>query len=104
MKVNFTIDTNSSHVEAFEALAAADEVFANESCGKCDCEDIRYRVRDVNGDKYYEKYCPNCGAKKPFSCHKKGGTMYFDKKNKETGEYWPNNGWRKWNKDTQQEE
>jgi hypothetical protein len=106
MQVVFTVDPKANHVDSFAALAAADEVFTNEVCGKCGHTHTTYVVRNVNGDKYYEKQCmnPSCRAKKPFSLHKEGGTMYFQKKKKGTEEYWGNNGWRVWNKETGQEE
>ena len=106
MQVVCSIDPTAKHVDTFEAIAAASEVFSEEVCGKCGGT-THYFVREVDGDKYYEKRCDDqkdCKAKKPFSCHKKGGSMYFSKKKKGTDEYWPDNGWRRWNSETQQEE
>lgn len=115
MQVVFTVDPKANHVETFAALAAADEVFSNEVCGLCGHEHTTYVERVVKKGnkthKYYEKQCqnPKCRAKKPFNCHQEGGTMYFQKKKKDaegnlTNEYWGNNGWRKWNSETEQEE
>lgn len=114
MNVVFTVDVTSKHTDTFAALAAADEVFNNEVCGKCGHEHTTYVVREVDGDKYYEKQCQNlsCRAKKPFNCNKEGGKMYFEKRVMEgkgkdktpTGDYWGNNGWRIYNKETGKEE
>lgn len=105
MNVTFVLDSTMKHVDAFEAIANAGDVFSNEACGKCGSDEVVYAVRtDGDDNKYYEKRCTSCGAKKPFNCHKKGGGLYFQKKKKGSDEYWDNNGWRKWNKDTQQEE
>lgn len=112
MKVTYRVsDTLTFTVEAdtqrkvFDELATIQEVFGENKCGKCGKEDIKYTVRTVDGNDYYEMRCQNkdCRARLSFGLHQQGGTMFAKKKNKE-GAYLPTDGWVKWNKTTQQEE
>lgn len=99
--VEFEFETQTGLVEQ---IAAFEEVFANTKCGKCGSENVKWVVRtDKEDNKYYELRCQDCGAKLAFGCNKKGGGLFPKKKDAE-GNWKPDNGWMKWNKDTQQEE
>jgi len=80
--------------ELFESLASAAEVFGETNCGKCNGTDLRYVVREVEDNKFYELRCSNskCKAKLAFGAHKKGDTLFPKRKDKE-GNYLGKNGW-----------
>ena len=100
-----TIEVEAESQKAlFSGIADAQEIFGEEKCGKCSNTDLQYRVRDVDGNQYYEIKCKNlsCNARFKFGLHKTGGTLF--PKKKEDGEWLPDGGWMKWNKETQSEE
>lgn len=79
----------------FRELAAAQEVFESESeCGCCHSQELRFRVRVVDENEFYELAC-HCGARFEFGQHKKGGSL-FPKRRAEDGSALPNRGWAKW--------
>ena len=87
----------------FEELASIDEVFGEDTCGKSGSNNIRFIVREASDDKgktykYYELRCLDSGAKKTFG-QKDDGTLFPHRKD-EDGNYLPDNGWVKWNKET----
>ncbi len=60
----------------FKELAAAQEVFESEAeCGCCRSKELRFRVRIVDENEFYELAC-NCGARFEFGQHKKGGSLF----------------------------
>lgn len=81
--------------EIFKELAAIQEIFGETKCGVCGSENIKFVVRAVDDNEYYELRCMDCGAVLAFGQHKKGGTL-FPKRKDEKGEYMPNKGWYKW--------
>lgn len=84
-----------SQKDVFRELARAQEVFEAESeCGICKSSQIKFRVRNVEDNEYYEIVC-ECGATFSFGQHKKGGTL-FAKRKGEDGKSLPNRGWSKW--------
>lgn len=109
MKVRYTKGPISveiegdTQVEVFQQLANFQEIFAESMCGKCGSEDIRFQVRNVDDNLYYEARCISCGAKLAFGVMKKGGRLFPKRKDKE-GKWLNNGGWVKWNPDTQKEE
>ena len=92
-----------TQADLFEQLAYFQEVFGETGCGKCGSENLRFQVRSVEDNLYYELRCLDCGAKLAFGAMKKGGRLFPRRKNKD-GEWLPDRGWVKWNKETQQEE
>ena len=109
MKVTYTsgkiaveIDADTQ-VELFQQLANFQEIFAETNCGKCGSENIRFQVRNVDDNLYYELRCADYGAKLAFGVMKKGGRLFPKRKDKE-GNWLPNNGGVKWNPDTKREE
>lgn len=108
MKVNYTtLDGRlsveldcSTQTELFEELAAFQEVFEDRTCRNKDgseSSNVRFQVREVDENKYYELVCVDQEkqdlrwAKRKFGCHKKGGGLF------------PKGGWTKWNKEEKAE-
>ena len=79
----------------FKGLAAVQEVFEAEAeCGCCQSKELKFRVRVVDENEFYELAC-SCGARFEFGQHKKGGSL-FPKRRAEDGTALPNRGWAKW--------
>lgn len=110
MKVNYTTANGRLSVELegdgqqdiFQAISRFQEVFENTACGKCGSENIKYVVRNVDDNLYYELRCQDCGARLAFGCHKKGGGLF--PKRKDGDDWLANNGWVKWNPQTEKNE
>tara|TARA_Y100000296_G_scaffold84163_1_gene116797 strand:- start:2182 stop:2511 length:330 start_codon:yes stop_codon:yes gene_type:complete len=105
MKVSYQVTSLSVEFEAdtikeiFFQLATFQEVFGESACGKCKSENLRFVVRENEGNAYYEIRCRDCGAKLAFGAHKKGGGLFPRRKDAE-GNWLPNSGWQKWNPKT----
>lgn len=102
MKLNYRVSDKLSfelsgegQKEIFKELASLQEIFGEESCGLCKSHNIRYVVRNVDGNDYYELRCADCGAILAFGQHKKGGTLFPRRKDDE-GKWLPNRGWHKY--------
>jgi len=86
----------------FAEIARFQEVFEENVCGKCSSDNIRFVVRNVDDNLYYELRCADCGAKLSFGVMKKGGGLFPKRKD---GENWlPDRGWVRWNSKTGQNE
>lgn len=109
MKLTYSSGKMSVEIEGdtqrdlFEKIGAFQEVFGIETCGKCGGNDLKFTVRTVNDDQYYELRCGSCGAKLAFGCNKKGGGLFPKRKDSENN-WLPDNGWVKYNKTTGKEE
>jgi hypothetical protein len=102
MKLNYKVSDKLSfelegegQKEIFKELASIQEIFGEESCGLCKSRNLRYVVRNVDGNDYYELRCADCGAILAFGQHKKGGTLFPRRKDDE-GKWLPNRGWHKY--------
>jgi len=84
-------------------LSSLEEVFGESACGKCGSENLRWVVRENDGNEYYELRCLDCGAKLSFGVNKKGGGLFPKRKDGE-GNWLPDKGWTKWNNKTKQVE
>jgi translation initiation factor 2 beta subunit (eIF-2beta)/eIF-5 len=93
-KLELELDGNGQK-EIFKELATIQEIFGEEKCGICSSSNIKFVVRTVEGNDYYELRCADCGAILSFGQHKKGETL-FPKRKDEQGNYLPNKGWYKW--------
>lgn len=93
-KLKLTLDGKDDK-ELFERLSEVQEVFGQGKCGACQSEDVKFVVREVDGNKFYEVVCNACRAKLGFGQHKKGNTMFPRRKDGD-GNYIPNKGWEKW--------
>lgn len=99
-KLAFELE-GSGQKEIFKELALIQEIFGEERCGLCNKDNLRFIVRNVDGNDYYELRCGDCGAILAFGQHKKGGTL-FPKRKDDEGNYLPNKGWHKWTKDSKE--
>jgi len=97
-KLEFEVE-GSGQKEIFKEIAAIQEIFGEDSCGLCGNNNVKFIVRNVDGNDYFELKCCDhkCGAILSFGQHKKGGTL-FPKRKDENNSYLPNNGWHKWQK------
>lgn len=81
--------------ELFAAIADAQDVFdADTVCGLCNGQDLRFQVRHIEGNAFYELACRGCTARLTFGQHKEGGTLYPKR-----GE--GNRGWAKFQRPTE---
>lgn len=94
--------------DIFENLASLQEVFGETQCGLCGEKNIRFVVRTVEDNNFFEYQCTKCGGKLALSQNKKGGTLYPVRKLKnglpakvdDEGPFdWKTKGWHKWEKD-----
>lgn len=94
--IEFEIE-GSGEKELFKEIGKVQETFGNKACGACKGTDLRYVVRAVDDNEYYEIHCQNiaCRAKLAYGQHKKGGTL-FPKRKDSDDKYLPNGGWVKW--------
>jgi len=96
-RITVTLESKDQK-ELFEELGNLQEIFGHNECGKCKKTDLKYQVREVDGNKFYDLICKSCGARLAFGSHKKGGTL-FPKRKDEEGKYYNNGGWLKWNRE-----
>lgn len=100
LTITFEAETQK---EVFKYLSSLEEVFGETKCGKCGSENLRFVVRENDGNEYYELRCLDCGAKLAFGVNKKGGGLFPKRKDAE-GNWLPDKGWTKWNPKTKQAE
>lgn len=98
-RISFEIDAEGQK-ELFKEISTVQEIFGENVCGMCESEDIRFVVRNVEDNDYYELRCSKCGATLSFGQHKKGNTL-FPKRKDDEGKYMSNNGWHKWQPNNQ---
>ncbi len=110
MKVVFTVNDKLSfeldggnQKEVFEQLATLQEVFDARVCGKCGGKDLRFVVREHDENQFFEVHCTkkDCRARLAFGSHKTGNTL-FPKRKDGDGNWLPDNGWTKWDKEKQE--
>ncbi len=71
---NLTVEfEGETQKDIFKQLSSLEEVFGEKVCGKCGSENLRFIVRENDGNEFYELRCLDCGAKLAFGAHKKGG-------------------------------
>lgn len=96
-----------SQADIFEQVAQFQEVFENTECvrnGK-KSDNVKFVVReDGEENKYYELVCQDSdaelrGARLAFGQHKKGGSLFPKRKDKE-GKWLKHNGWNIYGVDT----
>ena len=56
----------------FAEIAKFQEVFEETVCGKCGSDNVKFVVRTVDENEYYELRCADCGARLAFGVNKKG--------------------------------
>ncbi len=92
-----------SQRDIFGEIAKFQEVFEEDTCGKCGSDNIKFIVRNVDDNLYYELRCAACGARLSFGSMKKGGGLFPKRKDAE-GNWLPDRGWVKWNPKTEKNE
>jgi hypothetical protein len=102
MKIVYQISDNmkielegADQKDVFEKLSDLSEVFGENECGACKSPDVRFMVRTVDKNKFYELKCNQCGARLSFGAHKTGDTLFPKRKDAE-GNWYDNKGWTKW--------
>jgi hypothetical protein len=100
-RLSFEVEADTQKA-IFQKVADLQEVFeADEACGCCGSDHIRFRVRQsesrATGAKcdYYELHCHACGARLSFGQHQSGGTLFVKRKDGD-GKPLPNRGWYIW--------
>ena len=93
-KLEFELD-GAGQKELFKEIANIQEIFGEVKCGVCGSENIKFVVRVVDDNEYYELRCMDCGAVLGFGQHKKGGTL-FPKRKDGDGNWLDNKGWYKY--------
>lgn len=91
--------------DVFQQIASFQEVFEETKCGACQGENLRFVVRNVDDNDFFELHCQNvnCRHRLAFGQHKKGGSLFPSRKDKD-GTWLTKNGWTKWNPETKKEE
>lgn len=100
MKVGYTTangrlrfeDDVSTTKEAFELVAAVQEIFEEAACGLCGGPSLRFDVREFDGNSYYKLACNGCGATLDFG-QKRDGQNLFIKRRDADGRPLPHGGW-----------
>jgi len=92
-----------SHRDLFAQIGRFQEVFEQDCCAKCKCDDVKFVVRTVDDNQYHELRCSSCGARLSFGSNKKGGGLFPKRKDSE-GNWLPDGGWVKWNPKTEKNE
>ena len=111
MKITYTTKNGriSAEIEGesqrdlFENVNKFQDVFEELNCGKCGSDDVRFVVRNVDDNLYYELRCKGCGGRVNFGANKSGGGLFPKRKDGE-GNWLPDNGWVKWNPKTEKNE
>jgi len=85
--------------ELFKELSSIQEIFGESKCGMCNKDNIKFSVRTVESNDYFEMRCTDCKAVLSYGQHKKGGTL-FPKRKDDNNNYLKNNGWHVWTKDS----
>ena len=91
----FTIEAEGSTTEIFEQLASFDSVFGNCVNKANNCENIGFKVREVDGNKYYEMYDKDTNHSLKFGKTKKDGSLFPRRKDPD-GNWLSDGGWQKY--------
>jgi len=90
-KLTFELDCNDQK-DTFLQLSNLQEIFSEDTCGACGSKEVRFVVRTVDGNSFYEIMCQKCRSKLSFGSHRLGGTLFPHRKN-EDGSWIDNKGW-----------
>ena len=101
-RINVQVE-GESQKDIFTELGRFQEVFEEDTCGKCGADDIKFIVRTVDDNQYYELRCSKCASRLAFGVHKKGGGL-FPKRKDQDGKWLADGGWVKWNPKTEKSE
>lgn len=95
--------------DMFDQIANFQEVFEHTTCGKCQGHNIRCCVRIAGKYTYREMKCLDCGAKLTFGTNETTNQMFPKNYRLDEGKdgpkrYLKDNGWGKYNKETDRDE
>ncbi len=93
-RLTFEMDVTTGK-QAFEVVAAVQELFEEPDCGACKSANIRCDVREFDANKYFKLVCNDCGAQLDFGQHKDGKGL-FVKRRGEDKQPLPDRGWYVW--------
>lgn len=95
---NYTFELEGQDIkEIWKQLSYIGELFTDRKCGKCGSDNITPNHRVVEDNSYFEMKCHDCSHALAFGQHKKGGTLFPKRKNKD--DTWKQNrGWEKYNR------
>lgn len=88
----YNVEVEGGIKEIFEQLATFDSVFGNAKNKANGSENIGYRVREVDGNKYYEMYDRDTYHTLKFGQTKKDGSLFPRRKDAD-GNWLDDNGW-----------
>ena len=94
----YNVEVEGGIKEIFEQLATFDSVFGNAKNKANGSENIGYRVREVDGNKYYEMYDRDTYHTLKFGQTKKDGSLFPRRKDAD-GNWLDDGGWTKYNPD-----
>lgn len=78
--------------QLFKALAETQDIFeADSQCGCCNSLKIRFSVRTIDGNEFYELRCEECKAQLSYNQHRNNTTLYLKRKESDQ-----NRGWKIW--------
>lgn len=96
---------SSNQLDLFKQLGQLKEIFGISECSKCQSNDIRHVVREVDDPNkkgktydYYELHCQSCRSKLAFGVKQDGETL-FPKRKDQDGKWLDNNGWTQYKKE-----
>lgn len=94
-RLEFEFDASTTK-EAFEWLATIQELFEEGTCGLCSGSNLRYDVREFDGNNYYKLACRDCGATLDFGQRRDGSNLFIKRKDAD-GNALPSRGWYHYN-------
>ncbi len=94
-RLTFEVEVTTGK-QAFEVVAAVQELFEEAACGCCKSAHIRCDVREYDSNKYFKLVCNDCNAQIDFGQHKDGKGLFIKRFDKDTKAALPNRGWYVW--------
>ena len=91
----YNVEVEGGIKEIFEQLATFDSVFGNAKNKANGSENIGFRCREVDGNKYYEMYDRDTFHTLKFGQTKKDGSLFPRRKDAD-GNWLDDGGWVKW--------
>ena len=95
-RLSFEFEAASAKV-AIEVLSTLQELFSEEECGACHSSRIKHNMREVEGNRYYNILCEDCGAQLAIGQKKDNKSLWVKRTDKD-GNKLPNRGWYHWQK------
>lgn len=93
-----SVELEGKQKDVFQDVSSFQEIFEHDQCGSCGTDNIRFVVRNVDDNDFYEIQCQDrsCRARLALGQHKgEKGTLFPRLKSPE-GDWLENNGWTKW--------